>query len=164
MAFDSYLLETRTLMYDLSEADIEVIDEKKALCLSYFNSLNKNIASLDKMMTDLQRPDKIVTMEQLIGYQSTWLNSSNTEKWKALIQSVIDKIIYWENQSNLAYKKGLTDMSDYVNRVTSPTNYSAPTYSIPSISTMPQLPKTTSCTISGDGGVGLQAYVNCTTY
>jgi len=25
-------------------------------------------------------------------------------------------------------------------------------------------PKTTNCTVSGDGGVGLQAYVNCTTY
>lgn len=165
VSFDSYLLKLTTLYYDLFASEIENISIYQRRCeIDYYNVFNDNINKVDAMIDYLKQPDTAVTLEQLVDYQQKWLDPRTFEDFRNAVQIVVDKMNNMINQTNPVYRTALEKMSNYISGVMSDSTYSVPTYNLPPAPILPTLPKTTNCTISGDGGVGLQTYLSCTTY
>ncbi|MDO8469469.1 MAG: hypothetical protein Q7S84_00420 [bacterium] len=162
VAFDSYLTQAYTLFYDIGEAELSSMDQFRIYCEATIpNSLNSNINKINDSMVSMQNSNKPATSVDLISYQAIYFGSNNIENSRANIKDVIDRANKIIITSNSQYSQILSLLNKYVSDVTTPT--APPIQYIPSIPTSPQMPQTTRCTISGDGGVGLQMHINCTT-
>mgnify|MGYP001595319852 CR=1 FL=1 len=177
LTFDSKLLAQQTAVYDLYDAEISSLNQYISYCETTVpNVYNANIAKINNSIFAIQSLGKPITFDQLIEYQTSYFGTnsdrvitfesvfaSTPEKYvdgRTAIQSVIDRFRYFSAKNNAAYQSASDAFWAYVDKATAP-SLSPPQYSLP-VPSLPPMPQTTRCTISGDG-VGLQAYVNCTT-
>ncbi|MDD4900756.1 MAG: hypothetical protein PHS62_01420 [Patescibacteria group bacterium] len=112
---------------------------------SDFNVLNADIktADIDRKTLNDKYDEYVSTLEERQSeFSRSWLYMTSVMDYNYLAEQKAYKDIIASHQSS---------------PITS-TSYQ------PIIVPKFEMPKTTNCTISGDGGVGLQAYVNCTTY
>lgn len=165
VAFDPYLTKIYTIFYQLGELEISNMEKYRIFCgVTTRDSLSNNINILDGEIVKIKNYNKQVTSEDLAAYQVAYFGPANsTETYRTNIKGTIDKMSREIPETNAGYSLALSKVDSYLKGVLSPTA-NINSYIPPPPLTLPQMPKTTNCTISGDGGVGLQAYVNCTTY
>jgi len=146
------------------KADISKTNEFKKVLVYYRDIANQNVSLYKKAA--LEKTSKFINEQEFISTIETLQNDTNWDSnIKKLSESYDSYVVYRKNRDNYYVKVDATFRALFSQINESPT---------PSVSTyqpqtapqfqMPQLPKTTSCTLSGDGGVGLQAYMNCITY
>lgn len=135
----------------------------KTQLISYRDTAKKN-ASVYKNAA-LTTTSKFVDRQEFISTIETLKNDTNWGLSKDyLFKTYENYVTYRKNKDNFYVKTDAELRALYTLLKKEPA--STPIYQ-PQIAPtfqMPQLPRTTSCTLSGDGGVGLQAYMNCITY
>ncbi|PIP73922.1 MAG: hypothetical protein COW88_00440 [Candidatus Lloydbacteria bacterium CG22_combo_CG10-13_8_21_14_all_47_15] len=158
----STLDETYGLLYDYCLSSIKVLSEKQV----YFettapNILQNEINQINQTIASIQSDTKPVSFDTMQSFQITYFSTNRFENYLGAIQdaqnSTKEKISEIDNFIGLVLDKVRAYIDQNTSSYSSPVQYTSP------IITLPSLPQTTRCTISGDGGVGLQAYVNCTT-
>jgi predicted nucleic acid-binding Zn-ribbon protein len=160
------------------EKPLKYEEDVRATFLNNINLMKQNVADLEneKNKNLLSAP---VSVEQYWTYYDQLKEKIKVEEFSKTISDNYDKFYTYASQKEkelntammvfadkeLAYYKSNVDFWNGINasRQTSNyaqiNNYSQPTYQPPIL----QMPKITHCTISGDGGVGIQAYIDCTT-
>jgi len=158
----STLDETYGLLYDYCLSSIKVLSEKQV----YFettapNILQNEMNQINQTITSIQGDTKPVSFDTMQSFQITYFSTNRFENYLGAIQDAQNstKGKIYEIDNFIGYT--LDKVQAYIDENTSSYSSAIP-YTPPTI-TLPSLPQTTRCTISGDGGVGLQAYVSCTT-
>ena len=147
--------------YDLNETII--LTEKQTffeITLPNFIQ-NEIIKKIDDNIALVQTPGRKVPYDELMFYQMTFFGTNKIQNDEASIKAAVDKLKNQLAGYDDVRLKSLAAVETYIDN-NSVSSVSYPTSYVPPLYTFPQMPQTTRCTISGDGGVGLQAYVNCT--
>lgn len=162
VAFDSYLTKSYKLFYDMGDNEIAAMESYRIYCEKTIqDSINNNISKINSDITAFQTLNKSLTSDDLVAYQIKYFGSNYTEDTRANVKNVIDRASKFITTNNSGYTQILEAMDNYVSDASTP--IAPPVQYVPVAPLLPQLPQTTRCTISGDGGVGLQAYVSCST-
>jgi len=148
---------------DLYKEDMSLSNVYKAQLVSHRDTAKKNVSVYKNAA--LEKTSKFVDRQEFISIIETLKNDTNWNLSKDYLFKTYENYnTYRKDRDNFYVKTDAELRALYTLLKKEPA--SAPTYQ-PQIAPtfqMPQLPKTTSCTLSGDGGVGLQAYINCITY
>ncbi|MDO8443337.1 MAG: DUF5667 domain-containing protein [bacterium] len=162
VAFDSYLNDIFTLLYNSYDNEIGGMEGFRVICeVTYLNIFNNNIYKIDAAMLALQQSNNPVSFEQLINYQLSYLDTKKIEDDRANVQNIIDRInnMIMTHNTQL-YTPLLNTAKKYVDQVTTPTAQPAIQYVSPA-PILPQAPKITRCTIGTIGGGGVDLMMNC---
>ena len=160
---------TLDLYGDAVEEEISHINQR-------LTAVEANLAQMDKYRAEFQkkvdllladsnkfRPKEdydLFLQESLIWVDKRFENMGNINNiFSAYYQEIIDKIDQIQ-QITAVLNKEIIKLSSLT---TTPTIPSRPEILSAPTPWVTQPPQTTRCTVSGDGGVGLQLYVNCTT-
>jgi Putative peptidoglycan binding domain len=130
------------------------------------NVTQTNINDIDSLISTIQNYEKPITYDQMMAYQITYFGSNRFQNNKDTISAAVTQIEDYIDQRDALYNSQITALRQALDKQ-SAAAYETPQYITqyqPPTIVFPQPPQTTHCTISGDGGVGLQAYVNCSTY
>jgi hypothetical protein len=160
--FGSTMTDAWTLLYDIVDNGVSAMNDYQTKCEVFIGVGNANIKLIDNSIATIQNSVGSMTSTQLTAYQSNYFGTDQYGSNRAVIQNLIDRVNKFIAVNDAQYRQVLTFIGKYIDRATTPTAL-PPTQYIPPTLYVPQLPQFTRCTISGDGGVGLQAYVNCTT-
>ncbi len=143
--------------------NLQVVNNNLALLNGYQTDYNNKVSAL------LSDPKKFVTREELIivlQYEGSTGLDHVYDSQQRIIQAF--KYYYQSVVSNEdQYSQAATIMKSALLTMGASSAPSEHTYYQPmpqTIFTMPESPKNVNCTITGDGGVGLQMYVNCTSF
>lgn len=156
---------------EISQSLINLYQEDVSYSNAYIAEINsyRETAKIDALSyknAALDITSKFVDMQEFISTIETLKNDKNWNFIKnKLFETYKNYNTYRKNKDNF-YIKTDAQLRVLYSQMTSSQAPAIPTYQTqvtPQIQ-MPQLPKTTSCTLSGDGGVGLQAYINCVSY
>ncbi|KKU67984.1 MAG: hypothetical protein UX89_C0009G0018 [Parcubacteria group bacterium GW2011_GWA2_47_16] len=149
----------------------------KKFCLSVIQEMEDEIGYLKKEKEKNFISNPVSTENYLVYYKE--LNTNSIEKYRALLIKDYDEFISITNkfQSDMRLIMGAIDTRTSANhraqidalnteresfRASSVTRPIYDNYQ-PNLYPTIQMPQITRCTVSGDGGVGLQAYINCST-
>lgn len=162
VAFDTNLYSAYKLLYDIYANEIAGMDQYLLYCdVTVPNIITSDINKVNDSIIRIQDSNKPVTIEELTTYQSAYFGATGFDKTRANIKDVIDRANKFIATSNSQYRQLMATIGAYIDRATVPVAQPTVQYALPA-PILPQMPQTTRCTISGDG-VGLQAYVTCTT-
>jgi hypothetical protein len=161
ISFDTKLLKAAKILYDGYSAEVSELKSYE----TYFNVtvVNDNQANIDQinnLIASIQNSSKPVSNDQMMSYQVTYFGSNLFENNRTTIKSVAEKALKRIEEYNSFYVSAFDSLNNYIENATSPVSYTQ--QNIPILPLLPQIPQTTRCTISGDG-VGLEAYVKCST-
>lgn len=162
VAFDAFLTKFYTAFYDLLDEEVSHMTLWKNWCDGSAGTSNTNIKLIDNSIAAINNSVGAMTAAQLVTYRENYFGTDIYGNNRLDIQKVIDAANNEILVNNKLYKQLLDAMGKYITNVTTPSAQTIQ-YVTPVTPYVPQAPQFTRCTISGDGGVGLQAYINCST-
>ncbi|MDO8668490.1 MAG: hypothetical protein Q7K35_05390 [bacterium] len=152
---------------DVKNGYLGVIDQIKLSITTLRTEKEKNLlaepVSVEKYWAYYDKLKSYIIIEETAQNLTSVYNE--VETYAKDKQADIERYMLMISDSSLAYtKKQLDELNNL--KAINELNTIQPTYNNyqPIIYPSIQMPKTTHCTISGDGGVGLQAYISCSIY
>lgn len=145
-------------------SDINRINQYKAAIITQKDSANNGV--LIYKNNALKASSKFISKEDFLFNANSLKNDEGWNLQMKYLSQIFDYYKTYRKERDNYYVKIDAELRALLYTMRNNTGPSIPTYQpqIVPVFQMPQFPKTTTCTLSGDGGVGLQAYVNCITY
>lgn len=160
VAFDSFLSKQQTLLYDLYDNEISAMTDWQNKCENLIGIYNQIITLIDADITAVNNSVGPMTSAQLTATYSNYFGTDHYGSSRASIQNVIDRISAFIVKSNAVYTDTFAAAQKYINKVTTPT--ALPVQYVPPAPPLPQIPRTTYCTIMpGPSGGFAYSTVQC---